>query len=79
MRYTNLVDLINHNDWILRLKSLQLFDKDAWLRVNVGALAALDVDGIVLASHGDHSGRAFQALADGLGNGCLADTRRTCE
>ena len=58
------VDLIDYDDWVLALKSLELLDEDAWLTVNISTLTAFDMNWIVLSTHRNDGCRSFQAFTD---------------
>jgi len=70
-----LVNFIDDDYRVFAFKSLQLFNEDTWLRINVRALAALDVHRVILATHGNDCGWTFKALTDGLGNRSFTNAR----
>ena len=45
------VNLIDYHYGVLNTELLELADKDAWLRVHIGTLATLYMDGVILATH----------------------------
>lgn len=79
MRYTNLIDLVDDNNWVLDRELLQLLNEDARLAVHVGALATLNVDGVILAAHRYHCCGPLQALANRFRDRSFSDARRTSE
>ena len=77
MALTDLVNLVDHEDRVLALKALHLFNEDTWLTINIGPFGSFDVHRIVLPTHRDNRGRSLETLTNTLGNRGLTNSRRS--